>query len=291
MPAPVEVINDKLLLLVNRTEDLSIQPVKNLMSNGSGKAYRLEPSGIQFEKPLQLILHYNGEDTRDSMQLLLGIAMQDESGQWFGLNEFTIDTTAKTVSGYINHFSTWAAFEKLKLVTWPPVKRLKVKHIALLQIAGVSHDPATPEEIREMSPEQLQFERDLESSFKKKYGKDVFISPLRKRREPVVVFWDVNGFPGGNAVTGTLELPLTMGSESQVIFYTAPANVPDQNPVTISTRLIGLPFFVKGVKFKDPTLTTSILIYDNAYEVSMVCKIVLLLIFKLKPKAMNSGQQ
>ncbi len=98
---------------VSKKTLITIEPVTNLMANGNGKAYHLEPSGIQFEKPLQLILHYDEEQIKDSTQLLLGIAMQDESGQWFGLKEFSIDTIAKTISGNINHFSTWAAFEKL----------------------------------------------------------------------------------------------------------------------------------------------------------------------------------
>ncbi len=86
------------------------------------------------------------EEIKDSTQLLLGIAMQDESGQWFGLKEFSIDTIAKTISGNINHFSTWAAFEKLKLVTLYPIKRLKVKHNVPLAISGVDADNRTPKE-------------------------------------------------------------------------------------------------------------------------------------------------
>lgn len=49
---------------------ISIQPISNLMANGNGKAYRLEPSGIKFKKPLQLIFNYDDEEIKDSMQLL-----------------------------------------------------------------------------------------------------------------------------------------------------------------------------------------------------------------------------
>ena len=50
-------------------------------------AYRFEPSGIQFQKPVQVIFHYDEEEIKDSMQLLLGIAMQDDKGQWHSLNK------------------------------------------------------------------------------------------------------------------------------------------------------------------------------------------------------------
>ena len=42
--------------------------------------------------------------------------MQDDKGQWYGLNKFTLDTVAKTISGNINHFSVWATYDKLKLI-------------------------------------------------------------------------------------------------------------------------------------------------------------------------------
>ena len=92
---------------VSKKTDISIQPITNLITNGDGIAYRFEPSGIQFKKPVQVIFHYDDEEIKDSMQLLLGIAMQDDKGQWYNLNETALDTVAKTISGNINHFSDW----------------------------------------------------------------------------------------------------------------------------------------------------------------------------------------
>ena len=63
---------------VSKKTTFSIQPITNLMPNGNGQAYRLEPSGIQFQKPVQLLFHYTEEESEDSMQLLLRIAMQDD---------------------------------------------------------------------------------------------------------------------------------------------------------------------------------------------------------------------
>ena len=100
---------------VPKNTTISIQPITNLMANGNGKAYRLEPSGIQFKKPLQLIFHYDEAEIKDSMQLLMSIAMQNEKGQWLSLKKISLDTVKKTISGNINHFSDWANFMKIKL--------------------------------------------------------------------------------------------------------------------------------------------------------------------------------
>jgi hypothetical protein len=75
---------------VSKKTTFSIQPITNMVPNGNGQAYRLEPSGIQFQKPVKLIFHYTPEESADSAQLLMGIAMQDNTGQWFSLKKFCI---------------------------------------------------------------------------------------------------------------------------------------------------------------------------------------------------------
>src|SRR3979411_2242382 len=48
----------------SKKTSFSIQPTTNPAPNGNGKAYRLEPSGIKFQKPLQIVFYYNGEETK-----------------------------------------------------------------------------------------------------------------------------------------------------------------------------------------------------------------------------------
>jgi hypothetical protein len=132
---------------VSKKTDISILPIKNLMTNGNGNAYRLEPSGIQFQKPVQLIFHYDDDEFKDSMQLLMGIAMQDDKGQWYSLKNFALDTIAKTIRGDINHFSDWSSFTKIKID--PSYGRLKVKKSMSLTINLVSDDG---DELAQLSP-------------------------------------------------------------------------------------------------------------------------------------------
>ena len=72
-----------------------------------GKAFRLEPIGIEFLQPVQLVFHYSEKEMEEGSPQLMGIAFQDEKGVWYGLRDFKLDTVAKTITGNITHFSDW----------------------------------------------------------------------------------------------------------------------------------------------------------------------------------------
>lgn len=91
---------------VSKKTTFTIQPTTNLMPNGNGKAYQMEPSGVNFQKPLQIIFNYTNAETEGNSTELLAIAMQDEKGQWFSVNKVTTDTVAKTMTAEIQHFSS-----------------------------------------------------------------------------------------------------------------------------------------------------------------------------------------
>lgn len=222
----------------------SIQPITNLMPNGNGMAYRLEPSGIQFQKPVQLIFNYNEDEAKDTMQLLMGIAMQDAKGQWFGLKNFTVDTVAKTLSGNINHFSDWGKFDKIKI--YPSYARLKVKKSMSLQIDVVSSEE---EELAPLMQDDL--------------------SPLKKRKIPWKATWAANDIVNGNTTEGKIVI-----TSKSSIKYTAPATEPPKNPVAVTAELTGIVYRtrVNGVviTLEKLILESNILIYDDAYEVKMI---------------------
>ena len=225
----------------------SIQPIINTLPNGNGMAYRLEPSGIQFQKPIQLIFNYDEDEVKDIMQLLMGIAMQDDKGQWFSLKNFTLDTFAKTLTGNINHFSDWGKFDKIKL--YPTYARLKVKKSMPLEIDVVSSED---EDLTPLMQDDL--------------------SPLKKRKIPWKATWAANDIVNGNATEGKIAVTSKMS-----INYTAPANLPPKNPVEVTAELTGIVYKTKinGIvtTFEKLRLVSNILIYDNAYEVKMISSI------------------
>lgn len=228
---------------VSKKTNISIQPITNLLTNGNGKAYRLEPSGIQFKKPVQLIFHYDDDEIKDSMQLLLGIAMQDEKGQWLGLNKKDIDTVAKTISGNINHFSDWSSFSELRID--PGYARVKINKTKGLEITNVSASPGTGS------------------------GDDDILSPLSSKKIPGRVIWHANEILNGNSAVGTISVLARTN-----VNYKAPAQVPVKNPVSVTATLLGFVYKtkIKGqpMTFENLRLVSNILVFDDAYEVTMI---------------------
>lgn len=227
---------------VSKKINISIQPISNLMNNGNGNAYLLEPSGITFQKPVQLVFHYDEEEIKDSAQLLLGIAMQDEKGQWNSLRNFNLDTLAKTISGSVNHFSVWSSFSELRIE--PGYARVKVNKTRSLIITNVA--PSS--------------------------GDDDLLSPLSKKKIPGRAIWHANEIENGNSFVGTISR-----SSRTIVTYKAPALVPDKNPVAVTATLLGFVYKTKingqEITFENLKLVSNILVFDDAYEVTMISEL------------------
>jgi hypothetical protein len=233
---------------VSKKTNFSIQPITNLMPNGNGAAYRLEPSGIQFQKPVQLIFNYDEDEAKDSMQLLLGISMQDDKGQWYSLQNFTLDTVAKTLSGNIKHFSDWGKFDKIKIS--PVYKKLKVKKSLNLDITLI------------IIPDVTYLGDEL-----------MPLTFTKTRKIPWKATWAANDIVNGSATEGKIVI-----TSKSSIKYTAPATEPPKNPVAVTAELTGIVYRtrINGVvtTFEKLILESNILIYDNAYEVKMISEII-----------------
>lgn len=231
---------------LSKKKDISIQPITNLMANGNGMAYRFEPSGIQFQKPVQVIFRYDEEEIKDSMQLLLGIAMQDDKGQWYSLKNFTLDTIAKTIRGDINHFSDWSSFTKIKID--PSYGRLKVRKSMSLTINMVSDNDEADDLLAPLSP-------------------------VKRKPIPWNAIWMANEIVNGNATEGKIAI-----TSRTSIKYTAPAALPPKNPVAVTADLTGIVYRtkIKGkmTTFEKLRLVSNILIFDDAYEVTMISEII-----------------
>jgi len=104
--------------------DLKLTPISTEAPLSVGPSVRLEPEGTTFAVPAKLVLHYESFASATSPDLLLA-ATQDSSGKWLPQGTPVVDTTAKTVSVDISHFSDWsfAACAKLDIdnyVASPP---------------------------------------------------------------------------------------------------------------------------------------------------------------------------
>lgn len=222
---------------VSKKTMFRIQPATNLMPNGNGKAYQMEPSGINFNKPLQLVFHYSDEDTEGNAPDLLGLAMQDDKGKWFALNKTVLDSLAKTLTAAIHHFSAYVNFSKAKIS--PASARVKVNGTRRLQIVGAFWDDTDD---------------------------DAELIPLGIVEYPEMK-WSVNGIPKGNSATGIIS-----ASQSGSAIFQAPAQIPEQNPVAVTVGGYFSASFIN--KWSVEKLVSNITIYDDAYEVKMVSAMI-----------------
>ena len=224
---------------LSSTTSVSIQSVSNMAMGAVDNAFRLEPSGIVFQKPVQLIFHYTDKDLNGDPPQLLSIAYQNEKGVWCGLRKSHLDTVTKTLTGNIEHFSDWV----LRWSVWfePKVARVKVNKETSFYL-NISHIPELDEdEIRE----------DREAIF----GKN--------RSNPKE--WLANDIVWGDAVNGTISL--IVGAD-----YKAPALVPEKNPVEIKFRVTGaLDLMDRPFVLEKKALAW---VYDDEYEVKMVAAII-----------------
>jgi hypothetical protein len=220
---------------LSKKTNISIQPVENMAPNGNGKGYKMEPSGILFNKPATIVFNYVNEDTANNGQALMNIAMQDENGKWFKLNKTVKDTVAKTITGIIKHFSTYVNFSKAKII--PKYTRLKIGGSIRLKIMEAYYD-------------------DTEENV-------ITLTPINGVTEYPVMNWKVNGIEKGNSNVGFISAS-TNGSAN----FKAPEKVPVPALVAVSVSEVYNSAFVKrhGYNF----MVSNILIYDNAYKVTMV---------------------
>jgi hypothetical protein len=225
---------------ISKKITFSIQPTTNPAPNGNGKSYQMEPSGINFPQPLQVIFYYTDNELQGNSAALLGIAMQDEKGRWSSLNKMKADTIAKTLTADIHHFSSYVNYLKAKID--PSSARVKVGGSIRLKITLVS-------------PESVSSEDD-----------DLMPLGVEIKNSPV---WSVNGIPKGNSTIGLISV-----SQDYSAIYQAPAQIPEQNPVAVSVDFKGSSTNINERQFKSLKLVSNITIYGDAYEVKMVAAII-----------------
>ena len=223
---------------VSKKTTFSIQPATNLMPNGFGQSYQMEPAGIIFEKPLQVIFYYTNDDTKDNSPGLLSIATQNDKGQWLAPTKITTDTVAKTVTAEAWHFSGFVSYYIAEI--YPLTARVKVNGSLRLQITDIVH--YTGGQVYDENHNEI---------------------PLKVRVESAEI-WKVNGIVKGNSTTG-----LISASQDFTAIFQAPAQVPAQNPVAVTVQENNYGN-VSYDRYRVPVLVSHITIYDGDYEVKMI---------------------
>ncbi|MGH2565121.1 MAG: hypothetical protein ACRDE5_11445, partial [Ginsengibacter sp.] len=222
---------------------VSVQPIHNELTEDDEGAYQLEPSGMIFKKPVQLIFHYT--DTNDNADLK-AIGWQDDKGQWHHLKKIVTDTIQKTVSCFAHHFSRWAKFDMIFL--YPKNATVKVNKQQPLFVQSFQDllDAIHNDNVRAAN-EAIQGDEDLASP-------DLKILPNYYTDE-----WTVNG----NA-NGTPEDGFVTKQDNRNAVYKAPATVPNNNPVAVSVQIYS------DKKTRKLLLTSNITVIGGKYHFTYI---------------------
>lgn len=187
--------------------NISIQPVTNQAPGGIGLSYHLMPDGITFAKPVTLKYRYTDVEINGTLPYLLYIAYQDSLRQWKAdFKNRNVDTTAKTVSADISHFSIWSMGERLIIYADPS--------------ALTENETSALKVFLQSPPEQTS-------------GSGDDLPPLPSTTllsDNAVSNWKVNGRTGNNqdgTITGT-------GSN---VTYKAPSPIDRERTVQVSAEL------------------------------------------------------
>ncbi len=175
---------------------ISIQSAECLLPNGN-KAYRFEPSGIQFQKPVQLIFQYSDEEAAVCPPELKFMALQDHKGRWEYLEYKEWDSATRSLKGFISHFSVYVDGNEVALDNTEITLKTGKTHEFVLSV------------IRPISDAQNT-------------GDDLPPIPAAMARGNRQALWKVNKQTGGSAKHGTIA---PVSRTSVKARYTAPAKL------------------------------------------------------------------
>jgi hypothetical protein len=117
-------------------QTISVQPITNTNVAGKGKAYRITPHGLQFNKEVTISFSYSSEDIKRTIPEALSIAYQDDTGVWQAVGGATLDKQNNKVRVGTLHFSDWSFFERF----WIEPSEARIDLGAQIELKVVSVD-------------------------------------------------------------------------------------------------------------------------------------------------------
>ncbi len=190
--------------------EITIQPITNTAWGGVGSGYRLTPDGLAFAAAVSLVFEVPALLLEGSAPEFLDGAVQDDAGYWYVLKNATYDSGEGTLTCLTSHFSDYSLIEGVQIV--PREASVGVNEQVALSVQYCHREVYTGED------------DDLVAL--------VATCDDELARLGTFANWSVNGVPGGSSTYGTV----VEGASPQNATYTAPAGVPDPNPVAVSVE-------------------------------------------------------
>ena len=234
----VELIFPAGALAANTT--ISIQPCTNMAPNGVSKAYQFEPSGIQFHKPVKIIIHYTSEEAEICPPEWMSLGIQNDKGKWTFVDYEETDTIEKKLVGYMHHFSFATNVNNIELR--PDRMKIAVKDSVMIEVVDIT---------------QVDTAHAMVSGF---WAAQV------NRSDPVL--WYANRVLNGDNIQGRIKITSAPLGKQKLYLgqYFAPNVIPKQNAVAIWAEVYRR---TKNGKELRRRIKTYIEVYDK-YHVAVV---------------------
>jgi hypothetical protein len=194
----------------------SVQPIasKAWGALASAGAWRLEPHGTTFAKPVRLTIRYDDADLDGTVPALLRLASQDAEGYWRLYRQTAVDEAQRTISVETTHFSDWSAIAGARVFA---------------EVTTLETGATTPVRVRDCRVAGAQ-------------GDDLLAPLLYECRDGGIYAgsarnWSVNGVVGGH--TATTGRVTKRDAEPGVADFRAPDALPEVNPVAVSVEYAG----------------------------------------------------
>ncbi|AFD06066.1 hypothetical protein [Solitalea canadensis] len=180
--------------------DFSIQPITNTLEGSPGIAYRILPEGLIFLKPVSITFDLQEAGIETEVSDLLFLAYQDKKGHHYLASDTELDKAGKKLTVKTTHFSDWVLAQLFELeVSKEQVSVGDTTSLRLMWHLGSLLEPLT---------------KDQPIGDLVEYSGNV--SALR---------WSI-GFGKG-----------TLKASGPSCIYTAPSQVPIENPAQISVTV------------------------------------------------------
>jgi hypothetical protein len=187
-------------------QTISIQPIETHAHGKIGGAFRIGPEDVFFSGSVRLTFKFAPEQIAGTAPELLRIASQHRNGYWGVEDEFELNIDERTLSVETRHFSDWS------LVTG-----------ALLSPESATVRPGETVTLTVVICERARSDDLLAPLIAECRTSEVIRNLVRN--------WSVNGTAGGDGAVGTVTV-----QDDKTALYTAPAAVPQANPVAVSVE-------------------------------------------------------
>jgi len=105
MIIPENALAESLIISISQSDD---EPPPFAIGTPAGSTYNLEPNGLIFDKPIEIIVSY--EDVINDLPDPLNLAVVHYNDTFIDIVPVNIDVSNKEFSFHIQHFSIWIAY-------------------------------------------------------------------------------------------------------------------------------------------------------------------------------------